>query len=185
MEQINQIVNDMDFMTISSDCYKINKQGDIWSIKQKKIMKPSINEDGYLKTSIYIENKRHKRYIHRLLAIQYIPNPDNLPEVDHIDRNRINNDLSNLRWVNKTQQNNNKSTTLTIEQKIISKENNIKYKAEWAKNKKINMTEEEKEIYNEKVRIYQQKKRAEMTPEQKEKEKQRRIEYNKKIKNLS
>jgi hypothetical protein len=61
-------------------------------------MKPTLSEDGYLKINLTMNGGGYKRSIHRLLAIQYIPNPDNLPEIDHIDRNKLNNDLENLRW---------------------------------------------------------------------------------------
>jgi hypothetical protein len=78
--------------------YKINRNGDIWSCVYNKMMKPFVCEDGYLKIGLKNDNSRFKRSIHRLLAIQYIPNPDNLPEIDHIDRNKSNNNLENLRW---------------------------------------------------------------------------------------
>jgi hypothetical protein len=78
--------------------YKINCQGEVWSCSQRKMLTPQSSQ-GYLHITLTKDKQRHKGRIHRLLAIQYIPNPDNLPEVDHIDRNRSNNDLSNLRWV--------------------------------------------------------------------------------------
>ena len=50
-----------------------------------------------------------KYYYHRILAKHFIPNPDDLPEVDHIDRDKINNSLDNLRWVNRTENNSNRT----------------------------------------------------------------------------
>ena len=50
-----------------------------------------------------------KYYYHRILAKHFIPNPDDLPEVDHIDRDKTNNALDNLRWVNRSQNMSNRS----------------------------------------------------------------------------
>ena len=81
------------------DLYKINKKGEIWSCYCKKIMKPFINEDNYYYVSLRdINKKKHNCRIHRLLGLQYIPNPENKNCIDHIDRNRQNNNLENLRW---------------------------------------------------------------------------------------
>ena len=73
--------------------------------------KGNINHDGYYRTGLTNESCKDKKYyIHRLVAEHYIPNPNNLPEVDHIDRNTINNDVSNLRWADRTTQNRNKGS---------------------------------------------------------------------------
>ena len=74
--------------------YYITKEGSVWSEKTNRFLKNSLNGSGYLTCSI--------GFIHRLLAETYIPNPNNLPLVDHIDRNRLNNSLDNLRWTDNT-----------------------------------------------------------------------------------
>ena len=78
--------------------YQINRQGEVWSCKHKKMMKTRMAWNGYLTLTLRKDGSYHCGFQHRLLAIQYIPNPENKSDVDHIDRNRANNDLSNLRW---------------------------------------------------------------------------------------
>lgn len=84
--------------------YQINKNGQVWVITQTKykksrFLKPIINQDGYYKIGLTTkEGKRKTLTLHRLIALQFIPNPDNLPVIDHIDRNRTNNSIENLRW---------------------------------------------------------------------------------------
>lgn len=73
--------------------YKINKNGDVWSCRSNKFLKLT-NDIRYIRVCL---NKKIF-YLHRLLAINFIPNPDNLPIIDHIDQNKTNNALENLRW---------------------------------------------------------------------------------------
>jgi hypothetical protein len=80
--------------------YNINRSGEVFSVRVQRIMLHQTNECGYLYLMLKDSSKtQHKCFIHRLLAIQYLPNPDNLPLVDHIDRDITNNSLTNLRWV--------------------------------------------------------------------------------------
>ena len=72
----------------------------------KRIVAESITTNGYIQCKL--NNRNYRK--HRIIAIQFIPNPDNLPDVDHIDRNRQNNHISNLQWVNNSSNQKNKSS---------------------------------------------------------------------------
>ena len=60
---------------------------------------------GYV--HVWLNGKTH--LYHRILAKHFVPNPDDLPDVDHIDRDKINNSLDNLRWVTRSQNNSNRT----------------------------------------------------------------------------
>lgn len=88
--------------------YAVSNKGEVYSFRSHKILKPHPNHRGYLMVDLYDEfGEVKKGIIHRLVAEAFIPNPDNKPEVDHIDTNRQNNDMSNLRWVTRKENNQN------------------------------------------------------------------------------
>lgn len=70
-------------------------------------LKKCIHSNGYEQVNIRIGNKYVTKLIHRLVAAAFIPNPDNKPCVDHIDGNKRNNYVSNLRWVTPVENANN------------------------------------------------------------------------------
>lgn len=63
------------------------------------VLKQWDSGDSYLRVCITIDGKQVKKLAHRLVAQTFIPNPNNLPQVNHKDCNRINNCVSNLEWV--------------------------------------------------------------------------------------
>lgn len=77
--------------------YSVSNFGNVKGYK-KNILKPD-NSNGYSKLALYWNGKFNKYYIHRLVAIAFIPNPNNLPQVNHIDGNKLNNHVNNLEWV--------------------------------------------------------------------------------------
>ena len=69
-----------------------------WFIKKERILKPRPLKAGYLKVSLSKDGIVKDFLIHRLVAIAFIPNPNNLPEVNHKDENKGNNWYCNLEW---------------------------------------------------------------------------------------
>ena len=64
---------------------------------KSRIMK-SREKFGYCYISLYKDFKSKEYRMHRLVAEAFIPNPNNLPEVNHIDENKLNNEIENLEW---------------------------------------------------------------------------------------
>jgi hypothetical protein len=81
--------------------YLIYEDGRVYSKNKNKFMKPQFNNhNGYYKLNLCKDGKKKPFLIHRLVALHYIPLIDGKDMVDHIDQNKTNNDISNLRWVN-------------------------------------------------------------------------------------
>lgn len=78
--------------------YAITSCGKVWSYKRKKFLKTDKNSKGYARVYLFKNNVGKKLAIHKLVAMAYIPNPDNLPQVNHKDENKENNSLNNLEW---------------------------------------------------------------------------------------
>lgn len=80
--------------------YQVSNKGRVWSIVSQKYLKPLNNSNsGYLVVNLYAKNGKTKReLIHRLVALMFIDNPNNFPQVGHQDDNKNNNDASNLYW---------------------------------------------------------------------------------------
>lgn len=78
--------------------YEVSTWGNIRNAKGKHI-KPYKNFKGYLRVDIFKNGKRVHKRVNRLVAEAFILNPFNLPQVNHIDGNKLNNSYTNLEWV--------------------------------------------------------------------------------------
>lgn len=72
----------------------------------KRIVSESLRQNGYVQLCMNLRNYTK----HRVIALQFIPNPNNLPSVDHINHNKVDNRVENLRWVSNSDNNKNKSS---------------------------------------------------------------------------
>ena len=90
--------------------YLIYEDGRIWSKCRGKgrFLKPNPDSHGYLCVVLWKDGKGKTTRLHRLLGNAYIPNLENKPEIDHIDNIRQNNNIENLRWVTRSENERNK-----------------------------------------------------------------------------
>jgi NUMOD4 motif. len=82
--------------------YTINEEGEVYSLKNKKTLK-HLKNNGYMVLSLCKDKKVYKRLVHRLLAIEFIPNPNDYPSINHINGIRHDNRLENLEWCTQKQ----------------------------------------------------------------------------------
>ena len=80
------------------DHYAISNYGNIKNVKSGNILTSVLNKQGYLGYTFYQHGKKKSLRIHRLVALHFIPNPENKPYVNHKDGNKTNNHADNLEW---------------------------------------------------------------------------------------
>lgn len=78
--------------------YSINEYGDVYSHRNKRVLIPEIGSNGYYSIELNVKGKAMRTHVHRLIAFTFLPNPLNLPCVNHKDENKLNNHVSNLEW---------------------------------------------------------------------------------------
>lgn len=79
--------------------YGITSCGKVWSYRNECFLKPYLNKKGYMRVCLRKDGEKKMYSLHRLVAEEYLPNSENLPQVDHIDGNKTHNYLNNLQWI--------------------------------------------------------------------------------------
>jgi hypothetical protein len=80
------------------DYYDVSEYGVVTNKKNGRVLSVQKNRKGYHYAYVYVEEKRVNFRVSRLVALVYVPNPKNLPEVNHKDGNKDNNHYTNLEW---------------------------------------------------------------------------------------
>lgn len=104
--------------------YAVTSSGRIWSYPKQigfrrgkgSWRKLDLHKAGYLQVILQKDGKLENLLLHRIMALTWIPNPDNLPEINHKDGNKINNRILNLEWVT-SRQNMHHSTLIGLQHK--------------------------------------------------------------------
>lgn len=78
--------------------YIVTRFGEVINTNTDHAMKKQINNCGYYRAELSIKGKTKRFFVHRLVALAYIENPGSLPQVNHIDGNKLNNQVNNLEW---------------------------------------------------------------------------------------
>ena len=105
------IINEIWRTITASVNYQVSNIGRVRNTATGSILAPW-NNHGYLEVFLYDNGERRRRYIHRLVAKEFVDNPENKPCVDHINGDdKTNNSLSNIRWATRSENNMNTRKT--------------------------------------------------------------------------
>ena len=83
--------------------YSVSDKGQVRNDERATMVKPMTSTSGYSYVHLVRNRKKHTQYIHRLVGQAFLSNHDELPQIDHIDGCKTNNNLDNLRWVTVSQ----------------------------------------------------------------------------------
>ena len=109
--------------------YQVSSLGRVKSLRKTvTIMSPS-KSSRYCQVTLYKNGKRHYRKVHRLVAEAFIPNPDNLPCVNHKNEDKTDNRVDNLEWCDAKYNNNYGYRSMKMAQSLSGKDIPLKYKA--------------------------------------------------------
>ena len=98
-----------EFKKIANYNYSVSNLGHVRNDVTNRILTNMIDTNGYYQVNLYKNKKMKTIQVHKLVANAFIANPDDKPCVDHINNNRLDNNINNLRWCTYTENNRNKS----------------------------------------------------------------------------
>lgn len=78
--------------------YSVNEEGQVRNDRRGRVLTPRLHEKGYQRYALYKDGRAFNVRAHVVVATAHVPNPDNLPEVNHLDEDKTNNHKNNLAW---------------------------------------------------------------------------------------
>lgn len=108
--------------------YCVSNEGEVFSYKSNKILRPTIDSDGYMIVGLYKDGAQKKQKVHRLVAEHFLENPLGFPQVNHKDENKQNNNVENLEWCDEKYNINYGNRNAVVSQKIKECQNRIRRK---------------------------------------------------------
>ena len=117
--------------------YEVSDQGRVKSIGygKERILSPGKLQNGYLRVNLCKNGERKNLLVHRLVAQAFIPNPDNLPEVNHKDEDKDNNSVQNLEWCDRKYNinygNRNQMVSMKLSKPILQYTKSGEFVREW------------------------------------------------------
>jgi hypothetical protein len=87
-----------DFIEGFGDRFVLFENGDCYDTEKEKWLNKSVNTNGYCKYYFTVNGKKYQKYVHRLVGLTFLENPNNYDEINHKDCDKLNNNLSNLEW---------------------------------------------------------------------------------------
>lgn len=122
-----------DFGNVKSITRMVKSNHGNFRLQREKLLKVRLNNKGYYTVILYKDSHPKTFFVHRLVAIAFIPNENDLPEVNHIDENKLNNYVENLEWVTHKENLN----SGTVQKRIHKTDLLLRQRKLAAKNKKM------------------------------------------------
>ena len=122
--------------------YQVSNTGQVKSLHRNgKLLKITPDKYGYLKVNLSKEGKKKTFRIHRLVAAAFLPNEENLPEVDHINNDKTDNRVCNLQWISRVENNRKRESGVFIPKRIVCIETGEVFESVAAAAKAVNRSE--------------------------------------------